>query len=155
MFHSNWNGYTKLLVRIRQFVCLYIHPKKKINSLAISSEVLKFGLWITFNLSWSLMSLQVPFNLEKIIVWYVPQAKGTNSPYFHKNYALANATVNLSRCKSMINDHFFKNWNCIDPDVFWFHQDDAIPHVATVTFDTFKQIFGDTIISRMVQSIGL
>lgn len=85
---------------------------------------------------------------EKCTVWCGLYAGGVIGPYFLKNEAGANVTVNGDHYRYMTNDYLFPNLLEIDLEDFWFQQDGAETcHTATQTIYLLKDKFHD-IISR-------
>lgn len=69
-------------------------------------------------------------------------------PYFFKNEAGHNVTVNGERYRAMINDFFVPELKDVDVDDLWFQQDGATCHTANDTINLLKETFGERIISR-------
>ena len=85
---------------------------------------------------------------DAIAVWCALWAEGIIGPYFFKNEAGHNVTVNGERYRAMINDFFVPELDDVDVDDLWFQQDGATCHTANATIDLLKETFGERIISR-------
>ncbi|GFU16263.1 putative transposable element [Trichonephila clavipes] len=85
---------------------------------------------------------------EKLIVWCALWAGGIIGPYFFKNDAGHNVTVNGDRYRAMITNFFIPELNNHDVQELWFQQDGATCHTACAPIDLLKDTFGDRLISR-------
>ena len=92
--------------------------------------------------------LQTQLYSEKCTVWCGLHTGGLIGPYFFKNEAGVNVTVNGERYRTMINEYFFRNMDGIDPDEMWMQQDGATCHTANETIELLQTRFGDKLISR-------
>lgn len=92
--------------------------------------------------------LETPLHPEKITVWCGLHAEGVLGPYFFRNAAGANVTVNAERYRDMLDGWFFPNVATHELDDFWFQQDGATSHTAHATIDLLRGTFGDRVISR-------
>lgn len=92
--------------------------------------------------------LETPLHPQKVTVWCGLHAEGIIGPYFFKNEAGANVTVNGARYREMLEDWFFPNVATHDLGDLWFQQDGATCHTAGDTMDLLKGTFGDRIISK-------
>ncbi|GFW76618.1 putative DD41D transposase [Trichonephila clavipes] len=85
---------------------------------------------------------------RKTAVWCALWAGGITGPYFFKNVAGHNVTVNGDRYRAMITNFFIPELNNHDFQELWFQQDGATCHTARATIDFLKDTFGDCLISR-------
>ena len=86
---------------------------------------------------------------EKVIVWCGLRAGGIIRPYFFKDAAYRNVTVNCVRYREMISNFFFTKWlKELHLHNMWFQQDGATCHTACVTMDLLRGEFGEHFISR-------
>lgn len=92
--------------------------------------------------------LETPLHPEKVTVWCGLHANGVLGPFFFKNEAGANVTVNAERYRAMLDDWFFPNVATHDLGGLWFQQDGATSHTAHATIDLLKGTFGNRVISR-------
>ena len=92
--------------------------------------------------------LETPLHPEKVTVWCGLHAEGIIGPYFFKNEAAANVTVNGERYREMLDGWFFPNVATHDLGDFWFQQDGATCHTSHATIDSLKETFGERVISR-------
>lgn len=92
--------------------------------------------------------VETPLHPEKLTVWCALWAGGIIGPYFFKNDAGQNVTVNGDRYRAMITDFFVPQLNNHDVQELWFQQDGATCHTARATIDLLKETFGNRIISR-------
>ena len=81
-------------------------------------------------------------------MWCGLHAGGLIRPYFFKNEAGVNVTVNGERYRTMINEYFFRDMDGIDPDEMWMQQDGATCHTANETIELLQTRFDDKLISR-------
>ncbi|GFW83184.1 uncharacterized protein TNCV_3237311 [Trichonephila clavipes] len=86
--------------------------------------------------------------LEKLTVWCALWAGGIIGPYFFKNDAGHNVTVNGNRYRAMITIFFIPELYNHDVQELWFQQDGATCHTARATIDLLKDTFGARVISR-------
>lgn len=91
---------------------------------------------------------ETPLHPQKVTVWCALWAEGIIGPYFFKNEAGNNVTVNGERYRAMINDFFVPELEDVDVDDLWFQQDGATCHTANDTINLLKETFGERIISR-------
>ena len=94
------------------------------------------------------MYVETALHPEKLTVWCALWAGGIIGPYFFKNHAGQNVTVNGDRYRAMITDFFVPQLNNHDVQELWFQQDGATCHTARATIDLLKETFSDHIISR-------
>lgn len=92
---------------------------------------------------------QLPLHPLKTTVWCGLWAGGIIGPYFFKNEAGANVTVNGARYRDMITNFLVPEIEARDLDDIWFQQDGATCHTARETMDILKQRFGEQLISRL------
>ncbi|GFU62077.1 putative transposable element [Trichonephila clavipes] len=92
--------------------------------------------------------VETPLHPEKLTVWCALWAGGIIGPYFLKNDAGYNVTVNGDRYRGMITNFFIPELNNHDVQELWFQQDGAICHTARATIDLLKDTFSDRLISR-------
>jgi len=93
--------------------------------------------------------VETPLHPEKLLtVWCALWADGIIGPYFFKNDAGQNVTVNGDRYRAMINDFFIPELDHLDVGELWFQQDGATCHTARATLDLLKRTFDERIISR-------
>lgn len=92
--------------------------------------------------------VETPLHPEKLTVWCALWAGGIIGPYFFKNDAGQNVTVNGDRYRAMITDFFVHQLNNHDVQELWFQQDGATCHTARATIDLLKETFGNRIVSR-------
>ena len=92
--------------------------------------------------------VETPLNTQKVTVWCALWAEGIIGPYFFKNEAGHNVTVNGACYRGTINDFFVPEFEDVDVDDLWFQQDGATCHTPNETINLFKETFGERIISR-------
>lgn len=92
--------------------------------------------------------LETPLHPQKVTVWCGLYAGGIIGPYFFKNEAGANVTVNGERYRDMLDGWFFPNVATHDLEDLWFQQDGATCHTAAETMNLLKETFPDRIISK-------
>ncbi|GFS86310.1 putative transposable element [Trichonephila clavipes] len=92
--------------------------------------------------------VETPLHPEKLTVWSALWAGGIIGPYFFKNDAGHNVTVNGDRYRAMITNFFIPELNNHDVQELWFQQDGATCHTARATIDLLKDTLGDRLISR-------
>ncbi|GFW70530.1 putative DD41D transposase [Trichonephila clavipes] len=92
--------------------------------------------------------VETPLHPEKLTVWCALWAGGIIGPYFFKNDAGHNVTINGDRYRAMITNFFIPELNNQDVQELWFQQDGATCHTARATIDLLKDTFGDCLISR-------
>lgn len=92
--------------------------------------------------------LETPLHPEKVTVWCGLHAGGVLGPYFFKNEAGANVTVNGERYREMLDGWFFPNVATHDLEELWFQQDGATCHTSHETINLLKETFGERVISR-------
>ena len=85
---------------------------------------------------------------EKVTVWCGLWAGGIIGPYFYKDAANRNVTVNGERYHDMIYNFFLTKMPELDLHGMWFQQDDATCHTAHVTMELLRGEFGADFISR-------
>ena len=85
---------------------------------------------------------------EKATVWCGLWAGGIIGPYFFKDDANRNVTVNGERQRELISNFFWPKMQELDLHVMWFQQDAATCHTARVTKDLLRGKFGEHFISR-------
>ncbi|GFT83514.1 transposable element Tc3 transposase [Trichonephila clavipes] len=92
--------------------------------------------------------VETPLHPEKLTVWCALWAGGIIGLYFFQNDEGHNVTVNGDRYRAMIANFFIPELNNHDVQELWFQQDGATCHTARVTIDSFKDTFGDRLVSR-------
>ncbi|GFX67399.1 putative transposable element [Trichonephila clavipes] len=92
--------------------------------------------------------IETPLHPEKLTVWCALWSALIIGPYFFKNNAGHNVTVNGDRYRVMITNFFITELNNHDVQELWFQQDGATCHTARATIDLLKDTFGDRLISR-------
>ncbi|GFU50285.1 transposable element Tcb2 transposase [Trichonephila clavipes] len=92
--------------------------------------------------------VETPLHPEKLTVWCALWAGGIIGPYFFKNDAGHNDTVNGDRYRAMITNFFIPELNNHDVQELWFQQDGATFQTARAAIDLLKDTFGDRLISR-------
>ncbi|GFY36103.1 putative transposable element [Trichonephila clavipes] len=92
--------------------------------------------------------VETPLHPETLTVWCDLWAGGIIGPYFFKNDAGHNVTVNGHRYKAMNTNFFIPELKNHDVQKLWFQQDGATCHTARATIDLLKDPFGDRPISR-------
>ena len=85
---------------------------------------------------------------EKVTVWCGLWAGGIIGPYFFKDAANRNVTVNGECYRMMISNFVLPKMQELDFHDMWFQQDGAKCHTARVTMDLLKGEFGEHFISR-------
>ncbi|CAH2098403.1 unnamed protein product [Euphydryas editha] len=88
---------------------------------------------------------------EKTTVWCGLWAGGIIGPYFFKNDAGANVTVNGDRCRAMITDYLMPEIEARDLGDIWFQQDGATSHTSHQSMDLLREHF-DFFLWRYVKS---
>ena len=68
---------------------------------------------------------ETPFHPQKVTVWCALCAEGIIFPYFFKNEAGHNVTVNGECYRAITNDFFVPELEAVDVDDLWFQQDGA------------------------------
>ena len=87
--------------------------------------------------------VETPLHPEKLVAWFALWTGGIIGPYFFKNDAGQNVTVNSDRYRAMITDFFIPQLNNHDIQELWFQQDGATCHTARATIDLLKETFGN------------
>ncbi|GFU84679.1 uncharacterized protein TNCV_3782051 [Trichonephila clavipes] len=90
--------------------------------------------------------VKTPLHPEKLTVWCALWAGGIIGPYFFKNDAGHNVTINGDRYRAMITNFFIPELNNHDVQELWFQQDGATCHTVRATIDLLKDTFGDRLI---------
>lgn len=91
--------------------------------------------------------LEQPLYPQKCTVWCGLWAGGIIGPYFFKNAAGNNVTVNGDRYRAMITDYVWPVIEANNLDEIWFQQDDAKPHTSNETMALLREHFGERLIS--------
>ena len=84
---------------------------------------------------------------EKVTVCCGLWAGGTIGPYFFKDAANRNVTVNGERYREMKANFFLLLFE-LDLQNIWFQQDGAICHIARLVINLLRGEFGEHFISR-------
>lgn len=92
--------------------------------------------------------LEKPLHPEKLTVWCGLHAGGVIGPYFFRNAAGANVTVNGERYRAMITDFLVPHVRQHRLRAKWFQQDGATCHTSYETINLLKRTFNERIISR-------
>jgi len=92
--------------------------------------------------------VEEPLYPKKLTVWCALWAGGIIGPYFFKDDAGNNVTVNGERYRAMITDFFLPHLNDIDVEDYWFQQDGATCHTAHDTIHLLSETFEERLISR-------
>ena len=82
------------------------------------------------------------------MVWYGLWACGILGPYFFKNKANQNVTVNGKRYRTMLTDYVLPEIQAHGHGKLWFQQDGATSHTARETMNLLRNHFGEHLISR-------
>lgn len=85
---------------------------------------------------------QLSLHPQKCTVWC-----GIVGPYFFKNEAGQNVTVNGDRYRTMITDYLLPEIEARGLNELWFQQDGATSHTARQTMDLLRNRFGEHLIS--------
>lgn len=91
---------------------------------------------------------ELPLYPEKTTVWCGLWAGGIIGPYFFKNDAGENVTVNGDRYRAMITDYLMPEIEARDLGDIWYQQDGATSHTSHESMDLLREHFGEQIISR-------
>ncbi|KAL4152933.1 hypothetical protein QTP88_000766 [Uroleucon formosanum] len=91
---------------------------------------------------------ELPLHPEKTTVWYGLWAGGIIGPYFFKNEAGQNVTVNGARYRAMITDYLLPEIEVRNLNDVLFQQDGATCHTARETMALLREQFGEQLISR-------
>ena len=81
--------------------------------------------------------------------WFTVWSRGIIGPFFFENEQGESITVNGDRYRAMLNEYLFTYIEEEDIDNIRFQQDGATCHTAETTFDFFRPVFEDHIISRI------
>jgi len=84
----------------------------------------------------------------KTTVWCALWAGGIIGPYFFKNEAGQNVTVNGARYRAMITEYLLPEIESRNLDDIWFQQDGATCHTSRESIALLRQQFGEQLISR-------
>lgn len=91
---------------------------------------------------------ELPLHPDKTTVWCGLWAGGIIGPYFFKNEAGQNVTVNGARYRTMITDYLLPEIEARNLRDTWYQQDGATCHTARETMALLREHFGDQLISR-------
>ena len=91
---------------------------------------------------------KLPMHPEKVTVWCGLWAGGIIGPYFFKDAANRNVTVNGERYREMISNFFLPKMQELDLHDMCFQQDGATCHTARITMDLLRGEFGEHFISE-------
>ncbi|XP_055308848.1 uncharacterized protein LOC129572772 [Sitodiplosis mosellana] len=91
---------------------------------------------------------ELPLHPLRTTVWCGLWAGGIIGPYFFRNEAGRNVTVNGDRYREMITDWLVPEIEARDLDDIWFQQDGASCHVSRLSMALLRRQFGEQLISR-------
>jgi len=97
---------------------------------------------------WAEEVKELPLHPDKTTVWCGLWAGGIIGPYFFKNEASQNVTVNGTRYHAMTTDYLLPEIEARDLDDICFQQDGATCHTARETMAILREQFGEQLISR-------
>ena len=89
-----------------------------------------------------------PIHPEKVNVWCGLWVGGFIGPYFFKDAANRNVTVNGERYRKVISNICLTKMQKLDWHDMWFQQDAATYHTARLRMDLWSSEFGEPFISH-------